>query len=285
MRFVTFQTDGGEPRFGTLLDDGRIAELAGDALSFIQGGAPALDEARRVLADPGTVFDPSEVRLLAPLANPGKVIAAGKNFSDHAAEMRSGGTGPRQPVAFAQFASAIIGPDDAIPYPPQTEKLDYEVEVAVIIGAPAQDVTPEEACAHVFGYTVFNDISARDLYRTEGETGIGLLGKNLPAFAPLGPCIVTADEVPDIQNARLRSRVNGEIRQDSTLANMIFSIDELIAHWSAIGLQPGDILTSGTPSGVAAGRKPDQSPWWLTPGDTVEVEVEGIGTLRNAIAD
>ncbi len=273
------------------------AEMApADALAFIQGGAVCLDAARQARTfieqagaqarGPGgqrILFPTDQVRLLAPLPRPGKFIAAGKNFSDHLKEMTAGGNHPKNPVAFAQAASTVVGPDSRVPYPPETEKLDYEVEMAVVIGRPAFRVAAEDALDHVFAYTIFNDISARDLYRDEGRTGVPLLGKNLPGFAPMGPALVTPDEVPDPQALGLRCRVNGETRQDSTLANMVFKIADQIAYWSRLGLEPGDVLSTGTPSGVAASRKPGETPWWLKPGDRIEAEVDGLGILRTEI--
>jgi len=310
-------------RFGLVLDDGAIADLqaaygvmravqggaqpsddmnAGalhDALAFITMGDAGLALAQQVAdflravrsggssvsAPDGApiVFSQSEVALRAPIPQPRKFIAAGKNFRDHMAEMSGTIPIPRRPVAFAQMSTTIVGPNTAVPHPPETKALDYEVEVAVVIGKPAVRVSADAALDHVFGYTIFNDISARDVYREEGRTGIPLLGKNFPGFAPLGPVLVTRDEIGSLPDVRLQLRVNGETRQDATLSSMLFNVEQLVAHWSQIGLEPGDIITTGTPSGVAAGRKADETPWWLKAGDIVEAEVAGIGVLRNII--
>jgi 2-keto-4-pentenoate hydratase/2-oxohepta-3-ene-1,7-dioic acid hydratase in catechol pathway len=176
--------------------------------------------------------------------------------------------GPEAPVAFLKLPGSVIGPEDDIPHPPEVNNLDYEVELAVIIGKTCVDVSADQAFDYVAGYASFNDISARDV---------------IPGFAPMGPYLVTADEIPEPQNLKLWLRVNGETRQDSNLGYMIFKIRDMIAYWSQMGLNPGDVLTTGTPKGVAAGRKPDQVPWWLKPGDLVEAEVEGLGCLRNRI--
>jgi 2-keto-4-pentenoate hydratase/2-oxohepta-3-ene-1,7-dioic acid hydratase in catechol pathway len=189
----------------------------------------------------------------------------------------------RYPVAFLKLPGTVIGPDDDIPYPPETQKLDYEVELAVIIGKSCVNVTKEQALDYVAGYAAFNDISARDVIRKENEVGIHLMGKSFPGFAPMGPYLVTADEISDPQNLKLWLRVNGELRQDSNLSYMIFKIRDMIAYWSQMGLNPGDVLTTGTPRGVAAGRKEGQTPWWLKPGDVVEAEVEQVGRLCNRI--
>jgi acylpyruvate hydrolase len=315
MRFVTFHLNGeSRQRFGARLGDSFVVDLeaatqarladegAGlahklpppDALGFIAAGEGALQAALDALrfvqakratgGDTQSIWPLDRIVLDAPLPNPGKIIAAGKNFVEHMAEMTSVAN-PVRPVAFAQMNSTLIGAGATIPIPPETEKLDYEVEVAVIIGKPAFMVAPADALDHVFGYTIFNDLSARDLYRSEQAVGIPLLGKNLAGFAPMGPHIVTRDEIPDPSSLALRTRVNGELRQNSTLKSMLFGIPELISWWSRIGLEPGDILTTGTPSGVAAGRKPGETPWWIRPGDVVEVEVDSIGTLRTFFAN
>jgi 2-keto-4-pentenoate hydratase/2-oxohepta-3-ene-1,7-dioic acid hydratase in catechol pathway len=229
-------------------------------------------------------YHSEEVVLKAPLPHPRKIICAGKNFLDSPDKTSSKRKEiPTLPVAFAKVPSVVVGPDSRIPYPEESATLDYEVEMAVVIGKPCRDISAENACSHIFGYTVFNDISARDVSNTEDDSGVFLLGKNLPGFAPMGPDLVTRDELEDPQALYVRCRVNGEIRQDSTFRMMVYKINEMIAYWSQIGLEPGDILTTGTPSGVAAGRKPGETPWWLKRGDLVEAEIEKIGILRSFI--
>ena len=221
----------------------------------------------------------------APLPRPRKLICAGKNFVDHLQEMAArGGNMPTNPVAFAKVPSLVVGPDSPVPYPPETATLDYEVEMAVVIGKRSHNISREKAYDHVFGFTIFNDISARELGHKENEKGVFLLCKNLPGFAPMGPYLITRDEIEDPQALHLQCKVNGEIRQDSTLSLMMFKIDEIIAYWSQIGLDPGDVVTTGTPSGVAAGRGDGESPWWLKTGDIVEAEIDHLGTLRTIIA-
>jgi acylpyruvate hydrolase len=264
--------------------------LGRDMVDFLARGEKSLDAARMAIAhvrdkndsNDGLVLDRRQVRLKAPVPRPGALISAGKNFSDHVAEMSSK-KGPSYPVAFLKLPGTVIGPQDDIPHPPEVKNLDYEVELAVIIGKRCVDVSREDALDYVAGYAAFNDISARDVIRAENKIGIHLMGKNFPGFAPMGPYLVTADEIPDPQNLKLRLRVNGELRQDSNLGYMIFKIRDMIAYWSQMGLSPGDVLTTGTPRGVAAGRKADQTPWWLKPGDVVEAEVESVGCLRNRI--
>ena len=264
--------------------------LGRDMVEFLRRGEKSLDAARKGLAHVNTnpspgdggIFDRQQVRLMAPVPRPGALVSAGKNFSDHVAEMASK-KGPESPVAFLKLPGTVIGPEDDIPHPPEVKNLDYEVELAIIIGKPCVDVGKDDALDYVAGYAAFNDISARDIIRGENKTGIHLMGKSFPGFAPMGPYLVTADEIADPQNLKLRLSVNGETRQDSNLGYMIFNIRDMISYWSQMGLNPGDVLTTGTPRGVAAGRKPDQTPWWLKPGDVVEAEVENIGCLRNRI--
>ncbi|HET7007864.1 MAG TPA: fumarylacetoacetate hydrolase family protein [Candidatus Binatia bacterium] len=264
------------------------ATLGSDMIEFLTRGDKALEAARLAIshaaidAAHGSVNERQRVRLMAPVPRPGALISAGKNFSDHVAEMSSK-KGPVAPVAFLKLPGSVIGPEDDIPYPPEVKNLDYEVELAVIIGKPCVDVSADEAMNYVAGYASFNDISARDIIRSESKNGIHLMGKSFPGFAPMGPYLVTSDEIADPQNLKLWLRVNGETRQDSNLGYMIFKIRDMVAYWSQMGLNPGDVLTTGTPRGVAAGRKPDQVPWWLKPGDLVEAEVERLGSLRNRI--
>jgi acylpyruvate hydrolase len=264
------------------------ATLGRDMVEFLKHGDKAMDAARIAIKHAATdsagdnVVERQRVRLMAPVPRPGALISAGKNFSDHVAEMSSK-KGPVSPVAFLKLPGSVIGPEDDIPHPLEVKNLDYEVELAVIIGKPCVDVGENEALNYVAGYASFNDISARDIIRGENKSGIHLMGKSFPGFAPMGPYLVTADEIPDPQNLKLWLRVNGETRQDSNLGYMIFKIRDMITYWSQMGLNPGDVLTTGTPRGVAAGRKPDQVPWWLKPGDLVEAEVEGLGCLRNRI--
>jgi acylpyruvate hydrolase len=269
----------------------RLAEivLGRDMVEFLKRGDEALEAARKALdhiatqdINSGIVVDRRQVRLKSPVPRPGALVSAGKNFSDHVAEMASK-KGPAAPVAFLKLPGTVIGPEDDIPHPPEVKNLDYEVELAIVIGKRCVDVTAEEALNYIAGYSAFNDISARDIIRGENKTGIHLMGKSFPGFAPMGPYLVTADEILDAQNLKLKLSVNGEMRQDSNLSYMIFKIRDMIAYWSQMELNPGDVLTTGTPRGVAAGRKPDQTPWWLKPGDVVEAEVENIGALRNRI--
>jgi len=217
-------------------------------------------------------------RLTAPL-RPGKVVAIGLNYLDHIRE--SGLERPARPLVFAKFPTSVIGPDEPIRIDRSlTERVDWEVELAVVVGRKMRDVPATDALAHVFGYTVGNDVSARDLQFGDGQW---VRGKSLDTFCPLGPVVVTADEVPDPQSRGLRTRVNGETVQDSSTAEMVFGVAELLAFCSrSFTLEPGDVVLTGTPWGCGEFMDPPRS---LSGGDVVEVEVDGIGTLRNEVVE
>jgi len=241
----------------------RIARIQPD------GGPPQWVEGWEGELAPGS-------RLLAP-AEPGKVVAIGLNYMDHIRE--SGVEPPSAPLVFAKFPSSIIGPEAPIRLPQQlTRRVDWEVELAVVIGTRARRVAREEALAHVHGYTVANDVSARDLQFADGQW---VRGKSLDTFCPLGPVVVTADEIPDPQALRLTTRVNGEVVQDATTDLMVFDVATLISYCSeSFTLEPGDVLLTGTPWGCGEFMEPKRS---LAPGDVVECAIEGIGVLRNPV--
>jgi len=251
----------------------------------LERGEEALWEARRLEAairrgesalpeDAGARL--SEVRLLPPIRRPEKIICLGLNYRDHARE--AGMPIPEEPIFFAKYANALAGPEDPIPRPHAVEQLDYEVELAVVIGREGKGIPETEAMSYVAGYMVLNDVSARDF---QFRTGQWTLGKTFDGFAPCGPVVVTAEEVPNPHALRLRLWVNGELRQDSHTGEMIFSIPYLISYFSRLfTLRPGDILSTGTPPGVGMGRRP---PAFLKDGDEVVAWIEGIGQLRNRV--
>ncbi len=220
----------------------------------------------------------SRVKLLAPIPRPRKnIFCVGRNYAEHARE--SGAAPPEVPVYFTKPPTTVIGPLAPILYHRATQQLDYEVELAVVIGKRGRDIPAAKALDYVFGYTIMNDITARDLQRRHGQW---FKGKALDTFAPLGPWIVHRAAVPDPQQLRLSMRVNGEIRQNSYTSKMLFTVAQLIATLSeGLTLEPGDILATGTPEGIGMGFTP---PRFLHVGDTVEAEVEGIGALRNVVA-
>lgn len=237
-------------------------------------------ERARVAKRAGTlplVVDGADLRVGPPIARPGAVVCIGMNYAAHAAE--SGSSPPEQPVVFLKAPSSVAGPDDDVALPPGARKLDWEVELGVVIGRRAYLLTsPEEALDHVAGYVVADDLSERR-HQIEISGGQWSKGKSAPGFAPLGPWLVTPDEV-DHRDLRLRSRVNGEPRQDSSTKDMVFDVGQLVHHVSRyLALEPGDVLLTGTPEGVAlSGRFP-----YLAPGDVVEIEIDGLGTQRHTV--
>lgn len=225
----------------------------------------------------------SECRLHAPV-RPGKLIMAGRNYADHLKE-RGHAPPMRVPTSWIKANSAIIGPTHDICRPAVETQLDYETELSVVIGQKCKNVPETGAYEVIAGYLIVNDITARDILRIEHEEGNKLLGKMSDTFAPSGPWFVTKDEIPDPMNLRIVTRVNGEIRQNSNTRHMIWPIPKLIAYLSQMTLEPGDIIATGSPEGVAAGRKPGETTWWLNAGDVLESEIQNIGTLRNKITD
>jgi 2-keto-4-pentenoate hydratase/2-oxohepta-3-ene-1,7-dioic acid hydratase in catechol pathway len=288
VRLLTFDR-AGEPRLGLLLGDRVIdvAEASGgslpkDMLGFIDGGTAALEAARRLAESaPKDAGKLAEIRLLAPLPRPARnIVCVGLNYSEHAAESRVTQGLPEHPVYFTKPPSTVIGPEAPIPWHgPLSRRVDWEVELVVVIGRMGKDIPEDEALDHVFGYTVGNDVTARDLQARHQQW---YKGKGLDGFCPLGPWIVTRDEIPDPQAVRLALRVNGVTKQDASASDMIFGVAKLIAVWSAgMTLEPGDLLMTGTPSGVGFARQP---PEYLQPGDVVEAEIDAIGVLRNKVA-
>ena len=287
MRFVTFyrqaepvdREEATEP--GALLD-GRVVSLRGagfaDLLGVISGGEEALARVGRWVthAPSNSVYDLGSVRLTAPIARPGKIVCIGLNYRDHAAEARL--EIPAVPTVFAKFSTAVIGPGEAIVLPRNSTKPDYESEFAVVIGRRARHVSEADWRSCVFGYTILNDVSARDF---QTATSQWTMGKTFDTFAPFGPAIVTADEISDPHNLRISLAINGEVLQDSSTANLIFGVPKLIAFLSSVfTLEPGDLISTGTPAGVGFARKP---PRWLKPGDQVTIKIDGLGELVNPV--
>lgn len=266
--------------------------LPSDPMVFLQHYESALPVAQSVLAfvdaclqrwdapdlaRAGSLLTRREVRLDAPVPTPGKIVCVARNYAAHAAE-QGGAAPPEEPVLFLKAPSAVIGPEDEIAIPAASAQADYEGELAVVIGRRARRVHPAEALAFVAGYTVANDVSARDF---QGQRGQHFIGKSCDSFAPLGPALVTADEIPDPMDLALTTRVSGEILQSARTSEMIFPVARLIAFTSQLmTLEPGDILLTGTPAGVGMARKP---PRWLREGDVVEIEIERVGRLRSYV--
>jgi 2-keto-4-pentenoate hydratase/2-oxohepta-3-ene-1,7-dioic acid hydratase in catechol pathway len=261
------------------------AEIPDDLLSFIERGSlsqakAALALGRRLLATGkarGVAVPVSKARLTAPIPRPRKnIFCIGRNYAEHAKE--SGSNVPTVPVFFTKPPTCVVGPEAPVTHHAVTQALDYEVELAVVIGRRGRDIPVERALDYVFGYTIMNDVTARDLQRRHEQW---FKGKSLDTFAPMGPAVVHRSLIADPQKLRLRMRVNGEVRQDASTSNMVFTVAQLISVLSAgMTIEPGDLLATGTPEGVGMGRTP---PLWLKPGDVVEAEIDGIGTLRNRI--
>ncbi|MCC7372645.1 MAG: fumarylacetoacetate hydrolase family protein [Chloroflexi bacterium] len=294
MRLVTFQ-DAAGVRIGAVIGDDQVLDLAAaadvpsDMLAFIDAGASALERAQKAVsaADKGKLLALSSVKLLAPIPRPRKnVFALGLNYADHVAEgARTRGEAvklPEFPVYFTKAVTAVIGPSDPIPFDGRlSPQWDWEAELALVIGKTGRDISKADALSHVFGYTCLNDVSVRDVQRRHG--GQFFKGKSTDGTCPIGPWIVTADEIPNPGVLKIQSRVNGVVKQDSNTKHMIFDVPTTIESLSAgLTLEAGDIVATGTPDGVGMARTP---PEWLAPGDVVEIEVEGVGVLKNAVVD
>ncbi|MGH8957821.1 MAG: fumarylacetoacetate hydrolase family protein [Acidimicrobiia bacterium] len=284
MRLVRYLTEDG-PRSG-LLDDGHVVDVSGalavpddmvELIKLVMGpGLPAsaLDGIRVPL---------SNATLLAPLHPRKNVFAIGKNYIEHVRELPGADAKaeppPNYPIVFSKPPTAVIGPGQSIDTSNDpSSTTDYEGELAVVIGKSGKRIRPEDALSHVFGYTIVNDVTARDLQKRHGQW---LTGKGPDTFCPMGPCIVTTDEVGDVRQLAIRTSVNGEIRQSGSLSDLIFDIPTLIATLSSVmTLESGDVIATGTPPGVGVGFDP---PRYLRPGDVVEIRIDPIGTLTNPV--
>ena len=291
MRLVTLKDPRGV-RIGVLDGQGAVRDLAAadaslprDMVGLIAGGAAAWAAARDAAARAPAV---EGAALLAPIPWPAKnVFCVGKNYHEHAKEFAGSGFDatakevvPEAPVVFSKPPTSVIGPGEPIPgHLDPTNSVDYEGELAVVIGRGGRGIRKADALSHVFGYTIVNDVTARTLQHKHRQW---ILGKGIDGFCPMGPAIVTADEVPDPGALRLTTHVNGEKRQDAPVSDLIFDVPTLIETISAgITLQPGDLIATGTPAGVGIGFQP---PKFLKPGDVVRVEIAGIGVLENPVA-
>ncbi|WP_237387424.1 fumarylacetoacetate hydrolase family protein [Xenorhabdus sp. Sc-CR9] len=300
MRLITYRTEvTAAARLGAIVNNHvvdlkKLAAHVGNVLpnnmlDFIDLGPLAVNSTRALLDSfsgvwpVGTALPLQNVKILAPIPRPRKnIFGIGLNYVEHVAESsRTLDTAkelPKEPVIFSKPPTTVIGPGDAIEHNSEiTQQLDWEVELAVIMGTRAKDVPEEEALNYVFGYSLLIDMSARDCRRA----GQWIYSKGQDTYAPFGPCIVTADEIPNPQDLALSLKVNGVIKQDSNTRHMLFKVNTLIADISkGIVLEPGDIIATGTPDGVGAGRTPQE---WLWPGDIVEAHLENIGSLRHPV--
>jgi 2,4-didehydro-3-deoxy-L-rhamnonate hydrolase len=288
MKLVTYRTGNGAEHLGAVVGDNvvNLAEASGgklpnDMRSFLEQGDSAMEMARGLAKEgASSSISLANVRLLAPIMNPSKVVAIGLNYMDHIREQ--GIKAPSLATMFAKYPSSIVGPGDEIRWDPAlTSKVDYEAEMAVVIGKRAYRVQEADAYDYIAGYMNCHDVSARDLQLEKGDQWI--MGKSLDTFCPLGPYLVTKDEVVDPHNLRIRCSLNDQVLQDSNTKELLFKIPYLIAYLSrSFTLMPGDVITTGTPDGVGAFRKP---PIWLKHGDEVTVEVEGLGKLTNSCVE
>lgn len=281
MRLISFTTEQGST-WGAIADQGIVdlgARLAGAATLRQAIESDGLSEARTVLAqNPRPDFQLAQVRLDPVIPDPGQILCIGLNYDEHRAETRREHTG--HPTVFARFARSQVGHGSPIVRPPESTMLDYEGEVAIVIGHKARRVSRENALSVIAGYACYNDASMRDFQR---HTSQFHPGKNFPATGAFGPWLVTADEIPDPEVLSIETRLNGTVVQSAGLDQMIFNIPELIAYCSTFTeLLPGDVIVTGTPGGVGSARTP---PLWMKAGDLVEVEVRGIGLLTNQIVD
>jgi 2-keto-4-pentenoate hydratase/2-oxohepta-3-ene-1,7-dioic acid hydratase in catechol pathway len=274
---------------GEVFDLARAAPgLPLDMLTFIALGEPGLLEVRRALAGGAAWLPLSQIKLLAPIPKPARnIICVGKNYREHAQELQTtalkGGAHnaiPALPIFFTKATSAVIGPQEPIPASlDPTHTADYEGELAVVIGCGGRGIARTEAMSHVFGYTIINDVTSRDLQSDHQQW---FLGKSIDGFCPMGPAIVTADEVPVAGQLRVQTRVNGELRQDAPVSDLIFDIPVLIETLSrTMTLVPGDVIATGTPAGVGMGFRP---PRFLKKGDVVTISIDPIGVLENPVA-
>jgi acylpyruvate hydrolase len=281
--------------------------LPNDMRQLLELGDAALDRARAalncaisVLSDDAAAMSEyksarllvtmDEVRLLAPVPRPGKIIMVGSNYKSHVGEAGDVAKNlpPARsekhnwPAAFSKFPSVVVGHGHPVPYPPHTKQLDYEAELCVVIGKRCRDVSESDAADVIAGYTIANDISLRDIQFAEMRRGLILIGKNSDASSPMGPYLVTKDDIPDPQNLQIKCWVNGELRQNDNTANMTFSVRQLVSYFSRVTLEPGDLIATGTPAGVGIFWKPPEAAL-LRIGDRIDIEIEGIGRLSNTI--
>ncbi len=290
MKLATYLHDG-QMKIGAVTVDGIVdlSSIVPDMLTLIDGGAPLLEQARARLSSAGSGIPIERVALLAPIPLPRRnVMCLGHNYAEHARESdKARGLEHRSaqpPSVFTKATYTVNGPYDDIPYDASiSTQIDWEAELGVVLGRSGKNIPITRAMEYVFGYTAINDVSARDLQFSLPQNSQFFKGKSLDGACPMGPWIVTADEIPNPHNLPIVCRVNGVAKQDSNTTHMIFDIPTIISFLSrGMTLDAGDVIATGTPSGVGFARQP---PEFLKPGDVVEVEIEGIGTLRNRVSE
>ena len=283
MKLITYASKDNAPQIGAILDNRVInlhqasgGELPGNMRDFLELGDSGMAAAQDAIANATGGESLDSVKLMSPITNPSKIVAIGLNYMDHVKEI--GVEVPEIAITFCKFPTSIIGPGDEIRWSNKvTQKVDYEAELAFVIGKTARNVPEVDAFDYIAGYMNCNDVTARDLQFDKGDQWIR--GKSIDTFCPLGPWLVTKDEIPDPHNLSIKSLVNGQVMQNSNTRELIFKIPFLIKYLSeAFTLLPGDVIATGTPSGVGAFREP---PVWLKQGDTVNIEIDGLGQLSN----
>ncbi len=269
-----------------MLHQGRYCDLHSTDPSFpasvrelLERGPKVVRMAESLIKEPAARFyEAADVKLLPPVPDPPKIVCLGLNYADHAKE--SGASLPKDPILFSKYNTALVGQDDNIVLPAVSQEVDYEAELVIVVGRKGRNVPVAIADEFVAGYTIGNDVSARD-WQLKKDGKQWMVGKTFDTFAPMGPHLVTADEVPDPHALGIRLRLNGTTMQDSSTSQLIFKVAPILAHLSKIfTLQPGDLIFTGTPPGVGFARKP---PVFLKAGDVVEVEIESLGVLRNRV--
>jgi 2-keto-4-pentenoate hydratase/2-oxohepta-3-ene-1,7-dioic acid hydratase in catechol pathway len=278
MRLATVQTRQG-PRTAVQVDVQWLVLSARLREEILAGWPGTRDAVERLAKAPNVERMPvNGVKFLPPVPDPRKIICLGLNYRDHAAE--SGAPIPKDPVLFSKYATALIGHDDAIVLPSVSHEVDYEAELVIVVGKGGRYIRQADAMAHVAGYTIGHDVSARD-WQLKKDGKQWMVGKTFDTFAPVGPVLVTADEIPDPHQLPIKLRLNGKTMQDSNTSQMIFPVPAVLAYLSTVfTLEPGDLIFTGTPPGVGFARKP---PVYLKDGDVVEVEIEKLGVLRNPV--
>ncbi|MFT7460226.1 MAG: 2-keto-4-pentenoate hydratase/2-oxohepta-3-ene-1,7-dioic acid hydratase in catechol pathway [Planctomycetota bacterium] len=301
MKLATFKIKSkGTVTIGGLVGDSYVdlhalsdGALPGDMIEFLKGGDAAMDRARALLAEPesaknkGCAYTADEIELMAPVPQPGKIVHTSCNFDAHLEELSTWEDSEWQshnwqdfhfehPTGFLQAGSSVCAHNTGVSIPKFTKQLDFEIEIGIVIGKEAFEVSSADAMNYVAGYTIFNDLSARDIQAREHSNKVILMGKSFKNSCPLGPLLVTPDDLSDPHNLEMTLRLNGEARQESNTGAMHYKTAELVSWWSMMGLYPGDVITSGSPPGVIAGMK---NPEWLKPGDVVEATVAELGVL------
>jgi len=303
MKLVSFQpASGGTVRVGVVGSNGTVIDVAaasggrlpGGMLAFLAAGDAAMAGARELAAtNAKPAYAMADVRLHAPVPRPGKILHTSCNFMTHLDEL-TGWRAPEwqahnwgsfhydHPTGFLEAPSCVVGPDATIYAPVFTKQLDFEIEIGIVIGKTAKNVPVEKAAEYIAGYTIFNDVSARDIQAREHANKVILLGKSFDGSCPFGPSLVTTDELGLDPDLPMVLTLNGEVRQDARTSHMRFPPSALVSWWSLMTLEPGDIITSGSPPGVIAGM---ENPQWLKPGDRIDARIDGIGTLTTFIGD